>query len=963
MGLNIIQFGAIDNITNLIEVAFRIIDSDGTIIECNDAFASFYRLEKDSLVGRNIKDFERFEIEFDEIKLKLETEKNIEYYSLNKFSKDTFRIVESELNGHYKAIVSKHDNYFQLLESIGKLILNLDYSNKTIEVNDQLFIQLGYKNFEEFKQNNPSSIFTNKAEFEEFNYSIESESKKIISFIDKCSTIRYYEYEYSSKFENYYQGLISDISDQILKKEADYANFEQMRVIIETIPYPIFAKNTNLEYVACNKAFEYFMGKTKAEIIGKTAFEIAPKELAEIYNEADLSLLKSQENQIYESKIQNSDKSFYNVVFHKAVYKDKDANPLGIVGLIEDITKNKRVMRELEESEKRFRALIENSADGLMLIDKQGEIYYQSNSVSRILGRDAKSRIGKSALEFVHDDDINIVKQKLFESFNAPNKLIELQFRIKTGNEEWRWMDCIAVNLTDEPAVNSIVLNFHDITEEINSKNALDYQLRFMEALIDSIPYPIFIKDANARFVGCNKAYEEVFGIRAEYMIGKTVLDLEYLPIEDRIKFQQEDTAAIKDASRLSYELPIVYADGLVHTTLYTIDGFRLKNGEPGGLIGLLVDISVQKKQQEDLMNLTKIQSLILDNSVLGISLVRNSKFEWLNNRTCEIFKRGMNELIDMEAEIIFPTYQDFIKFGLEAFDKLNSGENSESIMQLKRGDGSDFWCRFIGRSLDVENPDQGTIWFFEDISERVENEEKINMFIKELKELNATKDKFFSIIAHDLKNPLGNFREVTKILQETYENLEEEDRKMFLSMLNDSANNIYSLLENLLEWSRSQRGVIQFSPSDINLEFIVANTIQVLSLSAENKNISFETDLNVHEMYADANLLTTIIRNLCSNAVKFTPIGGTITISSMLSKSNIIICVADNGVGMTKETMDKLFRIDETISKLGTSNEKGTGLGLILCKEFVEIHNGEIWVESELGKGSKFNISLPITK
>ncbi len=957
MGLDIIQFGAIENVGYIIDDAFRIIDSEGIIIECSAAYSLYFGLDKANLIGKRVEEFERLEFEFDEIKQKIKSIKTLEYNSINKFTKDNFEVIEFEYNGNYKASVSKCNNTMVFLESIGKFVLNFDFSNNIIELSDKLFSLLDFSNYEEFKIYNADSLIVDKLKFIEYANNID----KIIKLKDKNDITRYFEYEYVEHSKEKINGIIFEISEQIKSKEKEFAEFEQMRTIIETIPYPIFAKNTKLEYIACNKAFEFFMGKSKAEIIGKTAFDIAPKELAEIYNEADLSLLKSQENQVYESKIQNSDSSFYNVVFHKAVYKDIDSTPLGIVGLIENITNSKRVMRELEESEKRFRALIENSADGLMLIDKQGEIYYQSNSVSRILGRDTKSRIGQSALEFVHDDDIIIVKQKLTESFNAPNKLIELKFRIKTGNDEWRWMDCVAVNMIEDPAVNSIVLNFHDITEEINSKNALDYQLRFMEALIDSIPYPIFIKDAEAKFVGCNNAYEEVFGISRDYMIGKTVLDLEYLPIEDRIKFQQEDTKAIKDASRLSYELPIVYADGLIHKTLYSIDGFKLKNGDPGGLIGLLVDITLQKKQQEDLMNLTKIQSLILDNSVLGISLVRSSKFEWLNNRTCEIFRRGMNDLIDNEAEIIFPSYQDFIKFGLESFDKLNSGENSESIMQLKRGDGTDFWCRFIGRSLDVDNPDEGTIWFFEDISERIENEEKINTFIKELKELNATKDKFFSIIAHDLKNPLGNFREVTKILEETYDKLDNDDRKMFLGMLNDSANNIYSLLENLLEWSRSQRGVIQFSPSDINLKFIVDNTIQVLGLSAENKNISFQTDLNVHEVFADANLLTTIIRNLCSNAIKFTPIGGKITISSNYSESNVIISVADNGVGMSKETIDKLFRIDETISKLGTSNEKGTGLGLILCKEFVEIHNGTIWVESEIGKGSIFSIKIPI--
>ncbi len=238
-----------------------------------------------------------------------------------------------------------------------------------------------------------------------------------------------------------------------------------------------------------------------------------------------------------------------------------------------------------------------------------------------------------------------------------------------------------------------------------------------------------------------------------------------------------------------------------------------------------------------------------------------------------------------------------------------------------------------------------------------------------ELSAVNSTKDKFFSIIAHDLKGPLGNFKEMTKMLYDDYVSFDEEERKEFLQIIKSSSENIYLLLENLLEWSRSQRGLIKFNSDNFNLYSVVINCMEVLSLSAINKNVSLVNNIpSDFVINADTKLITTIIRNLLSNAIKFTPEGGFVEIGTIDGGNNLdnsnkscTIYVKDNGVGMSKDMIDKLFRIDTSVMCLGTLGESGTGLGLILCKEFIEMHNGKIWVESEVGRGSTFYFSLPI--
>jgi signal transduction histidine kinase len=231
----------------------------------------------------------------------------------------------------------------------------------------------------------------------------------------------------------------------------------------------------------------------------------------------------------------------------------------------------------------------------------------------------------------------------------------------------------------------------------------------------------------------------------------------------------------------------------------------------------------------------------------------------------------------------------------------------------------------------------------------------------EKLHELNNTKDKFFSIIAHDLRNPLGNFKEIANLMTSSNYEMDEAEKKEFLDLIKDSANNLYSLLENLLEWSRSQRGIMQFNPNEFDLYLLAQNNINMLKFSADSKNIRIISNIKEGtNVTVDGNMIITVIRNLVSNAIKFTPDGGNITINSSNGDKEIIISVSDSGVGIPQSLIDKLFRIDQQVTSIGTNEETGTGLGLILCKEFVEKHGGKIWVESEVGKGSTFYFTIP---
>jgi len=254
---------------------------------------------------------------------------------------------------------------------------------------------------------------------------------------------------------------------------------------------------------------------------------------------------------------------------------------------------------------------------------------------------------------------------------------------------------------------------------------------------------------------------------------------------------------------------------------------------------------------------------------------------------------------------------------------------------------------------------------YFEKLKSNELLEEKNQIIEKseqELRLLNAAKNKFFSIIAHDLKNPFHNVMGYSYLLSKDYDKFTEEERKRFAKDINQSTTNIFRLLQNLLEWAKSQTGRLTFLPLEIELKKLLSDSINVHSSMAEQKNITislkYDEDLNV---FADPLMIETVLRNLINNAIKFTPENGEILVTAKQNQNEVEVCIADNGVGISETDCLNLFRIDSKVKLKGTNDEDGSGLGLILCKEFVHKNNGSIWVKSAPDQGSSFFFTIPV--
>lgn len=298
-------------------------------------------------------------------------------------------------------------------------------------------------------------------------------------------------------------------------------------------------------------------------------------------------------------------------------------------------------------------------------------------------------------------------------------------------------------------------------------------------------------------------------------------------------------------------------------------------------------------------------------------------------------------------------------------------GEQILEIIQtvFQTGDLQTFEFQLV-----TENPDE--LLFFEarfvmsdyekvlmilrDITFQKLAEIQIQKFAQELKHLNETKDKFFSIISHDLRTPINGLLGYAEILSNEIDDLEKEDIKQFAGNIAEISKSTNALLNNILDWSRVQTGRISFQPGIIDLSYSVKRIINLLNASASNKNISLVNSISSGtNIYADENMLHSILINLTGNAIKFTHNDGIVRISCNELENYFQLSVSDNGIGISKENVEKLLDSDIIYSTNGTAKEKGTGLGLLLCKEFVEKHSGKIWIESEEGNGTTFHFTL----
>lgn len=332
------------------------------------------------------------------------------------------------------------------------------------------------------------------------------------------------------------------------------------------------------------------------------------------------------------------------------------------------------------------------------------------------------------------------------------------------------------------------------------------------------------------------------------------------------------------------------------------------------------------------------------------------SRLLMVNDAFCEIFNLQRDQIIGKTlSEDVSPEERDiFLKIDKQVLE--NGIENINEETLTVRGGETRIISTKKTRFLDADNK-KYLVGVIHDITDRKKTENS-------LKELIATKDKLFSIVAHDLRSPFNSIIGFSELLIENSNDILLEDSEQYIKIINSSAKNTLILLDNLLNWAKSQTGQLSFNPEKILFSEVAQEIITLSKSIAKSKNIALECSCTDNiEIYVDVNMLNTVLRNLISNAIKFTNVGGHIKVSAALKQDHVEITISDNGIGIPKEKCNELFSIASNTTTPGTADENGSGLGLVLCKEFIQKNNGDIWVESEENKGSNFIFTLPIYK
>ncbi|KUO62988.1 hypothetical protein APF79_14500 [bacterium BRH_c32] len=369
---------------------------------------------------------------------------------------------------------------------------------------------------------------------------------------------------------------------------------------------------------------------------------------------------------------------------------------------------------------------------------------------------------------------------------------------------------------------------------------------------------------------------------------------------------------------------------------------------------------------EEALQNSSQKWEALIAASPDGVGMISlDGKMLLISDKLAEIYGYAKHE----RDEIIGRPALDFI----DPSDHKRLTENLYQLISGKRGNQLSEYLAIrkdnsrinidINTTLLLDSNGKPTSVLFveRDITKRKKVEQETIRKNLELAELNATKDKFFSIIAHDLKSPFQGLISFSQILSTQFSELSEDEKISFISSIEALSQSSYRLLENLLDWSRLQTGQMTYNPEPLNLLIELFPTITLIKQTALNKNIAFDYSIDSSIVAkADINMLSTIIRNLLSNAIKFTNSGGKITLLVKVLEDSIEFSVTDTGIGIEKENLDNLFRIGNKESRRGTANETGTGIGLFLCKEMIDRHGGKLSVESQINKGTTFSFTIP---
>lgn len=753
-------------------------------------------------------------------------------------------------------------------------------------------------------------------------------------------------------------GVSRGISERKLAEEALKKSEEKFRSLYanmidgSALHSLVFDEKGNpVDYVIrdINPAFETQLGISRESVINKTskeAYDVSEPPYFDIYSRVALT----ENPEVFETYFAPLDKYFSISVY--CPFKGSFAT------IFENITDRKKAEQELHIILTKYKVLFDIFPIGITISDVNENIIESNKHAESILGiskeEQEKRKISGKEWRIIRPDGTNMPPSE-FASVRALHEncsIHNIEMGIVKENDQITWLNVSATPIPIEGYGVAIV--YTDIT----SRKKIE---------LDSIHTRRLLEDSQriGKIGGWEMDLDTREFIWTNEMYHIHEVDFSFKPTADKRSnfYTPESLSLINEAINQiiheggTYEIDneIITKNGN-HKFVRSIGQADLENNR---VFGLLQDVTDQKKAELALIASEEKYRNLFHKSKIGMfqTNLNFTKVLEVNEKLVQIIGYSLADLTENPKAIHFVNKNQLnellLLLGQDKF--LDDFE-----IEITSKDGSN---KILLVSLTVYSENEMIVGSFVDITDRKRAEAELKIKNQQLNELNATKDKFFSIIAHDLKSPFNGILGLSSMLLNEARNLDIDSILKFTEIIHSSAKQTFSLLENLLDWAKTQQGGLHFEPSRIYIKHLISAEIKGINFFADQKNIHL-IDHSTAEIavFADEKMLSTVVRNLINNAIKFTPKDGSVTIKTSTENDTVLVSITDTGVGMDKETIDKLFKIESSFSTRGTENEKGTGLGLLLCIEFIEKHNGKIWAESEIGKGSKFTFSLPLT-